>query len=75
VKRLNRLGEPSLLLNFETFSGDLESRLGQCTFLINQLIRLQRAVGLQLGEHKFLPETGRNHRLKLLTELALYGRR
>jgi uncharacterized protein (DUF58 family) len=75
VKRQNRLGAPSLQLNLDDFSGSLEERIGQCTFLINQLILQHRAVGLQLDEQLLLPGTGRIHRLKLLTELALYGRR
>lgn len=75
VKRLNRLGAPSLLLNLEDFSGPLETRLSQCTFFINQLIRQQRAVGLQLGDKLLPPGQGRNQGIKLLTELALYGRR
>ena len=75
VKRLSRLGAPSLLLNLDEFSGSLEQRLGQCTFLINQLIRQQRSVGLQVGERLYQPNSGRRQRIKLLTELATYGRR
>lgn len=75
VKRQNRLGAPSLRLNLQDFSGSLEERIGQCTFLINQLILQQRAVGLQLDEQLLPAGTGRTQRLKLLTELALYGRR
>lgn len=75
VKRLNRLGEPSLMLNFNDFNGELETRLGKCTFLVNQLIEQHRAVGLKLGKQILHPGTGRNQRTKLLTELALYGRR
>lgn len=75
VKRQNRLGAPSLLLDLEDFSGRLEERLGACTFLINQLIRQQRSVGLKLDDQLFSSATGRTQRLKLLTQLALYGQR
>lgn len=75
VKRQTRLGAPSLLLNLDDFSGSLEQKLGQCTFLINRLIAQQRAVGLQTDHSLLAPASGRRQRLTLLTELALYGRR
>ncbi|SHI51915.1 Uncharacterized conserved protein, DUF58 family, contains vWF domain [Malonomonas rubra DSM 5091] len=74
VKRQNRLGSPSLLLNLDDFPGSLEERIGQCTFLVDQLFRQQRSVGLQLEDKQLQPGSGPHHRLKLLTELALYGR-
>lgn len=74
VKRQTRLGAPSLLLKLDDFSGSLEERLGQCTYLVNRLIAQQRAVGLQT-DRLLSPASGRRQRLKLLTELALYGRR
>lgn len=74
VKRLHRLGAPSLLLDLEDFSGPLERQLSQCTFLINQLTRQQHPVGLKLGEQLLPPGTGRLQQLRLLSELALYDR-
>lgn len=74
VKRLNRLGAPALMLDIDDFSGPLEQRLGQCTFLVDRLSARQQAVGLQLGELRIPPGGGRRQRLKLLTELALYDR-
>lgn len=74
VKRLHRLGAPSLLLDLDDFSGSLELRLSQCTFLINQLTRQQRPVGLRLGDRLLSPGTGRLQQLKLLSELACYDR-
>lgn len=75
VRRHHRLGAPSLLLNPDDFSGTLEQRLGQCTFLINQAVRNGQAVGLHLGAEVFHPATGAQQRLKLLKELALYDQR
>lgn len=75
VKRLNQLGAPALTLNPDNFSGSLEQRLGQCTFLINQMNRTQQAVGLKLGDKQIAPAPGRHHGLRLLTELALYAQR
>jgi len=73
VKRQSRLGAPSLLLNLDDFKGPLEERLGQCAFLVNRLIAQQHAVGLQ-ADRLLPPAGGRQQQLKLLTELALYGR-
>jgi len=75
VKRQNRLGSPSLLLDLKDFPGPLEERIGQCTFLVDQLFRQQRSVGLQLDDKTLPPGNGQRQRLKLLSELALYGRR
>ncbi|MBN1958501.1 MAG: DUF58 domain-containing protein [Desulfuromonadales bacterium] len=75
VKRQNQLGAPSLLLNLDEFSGSLEERLGMCAYLVSRLIAQQRAVGLKLDHQIIDPASGRQQRLKLLTELALYGRR
>jgi len=75
VKRLNRLGAPAVTVNLTDFSGSLEQRLSRCTFAIIQMTRQQQAVGLQLDEQRIAPAAGRNQQIKLLTELALYGRR
>ncbi len=51
----------------------LEMRLSQATYLVNRLCRANRPVGLKLAADRLIPATsGRNHRLRLLTELALY---
>lgn len=75
VKRLNRLGAPSLLLDFSEIPGTVEEKLSRCTYLINHCFRQQRAVGLLLPARKFPPAQGAAQRHKLLAELALYGRR
>lgn len=75
VKRQHRLGAPSLLLDLDEFRGPLEERLSHCAFLVDQYGRQQRSVGLRLGKQLFAPGHGTAHRYKLLTELALYGRR
>ena len=73
VKRYQRLGTPSVTLKLEDFNGSLENQLSQCTFVIEQLLRDNNAVGLQLGEKTFAPQAGRQQRNHLLKELALYG--
>ncbi len=74
VKRLHRLGAPSLLLDFAELPGSVEEKLSRCTYLINHHARQQQAIGLRLPERSFSPAIGSAHRHKLLTELALYDR-
>ncbi len=75
VKRLQRLGAPAVLLDLNEIPGDLEEKLSRCTYLVTQQFRQQRPVGLLLGQRKLFPALGTAQRHKLLTELALYGRR
>lgn len=73
VKRLSRLGAPSLLLDLDNISGTLEEKLSRCTYLVNHYMQQQRPVGLQLDSRRLLPALGTVHRHKLLAELALYA--
>ena len=51
----------------------LEKRLSRATFLINSFGKVNRGIGLKISDGRVIPpNTGRGHRLKLLTELALY---
>ncbi len=72
VKRYQHQGAPAVTLRLEDFSGPLENQLSQCTFVVEQLLRINNAVGLQLGEQTFVPQTGLQQRNRLLKELALY---
>ena len=73
VKRYQRLGAPSVTLKLDDFNGSVEDQLSQCTFIIDHLLRINHAVGLQLGKQIITPQTGNKHRNTLLKELALYG--
>ena len=53
---------------------DLEERLSRCAFLINRLLKGGRPVGLKLADRIIAPALTRVHRLKLLGELAVYGK-
>lgn len=67
-------GEP-VTLDLERVAGrDLEQRISGCAFLVNRLIRVGRPVGLRVGEKVIPPAATKTHRLKLLTELAVYGK-
>ena len=75
VKRHFRQGAPAQLLDPADFPGQLEEQLGRCAYLVNQLGKQQRAVGLRLNRQLIPPAVGNAHRLRILTELALYDRR
>ncbi len=75
VKRLNRLGAPSLMLDLAKIPGSDEEKLSRCTYLVNHFLAKQQAVGLSLPDRTYPPALGAAQRYKLLTELALYGRR
>jgi uncharacterized protein (DUF58 family) len=66
--------EPILLEVDQMPGGDLEERLGNCAFVVNQLVRRGRAVGLKMANRLVAPAATRQHRLKLLGELAVYGK-
>jgi uncharacterized protein (DUF58 family) len=75
VKELSTVAREPVLLDPEALSGTtLKARLRSASFLIIRYLREGRPVGLILGGRKIPPETGRAHKLRLLTELALYGR-
>ncbi|WP_215906767.1 DUF58 domain-containing protein [Geomonas propionica] len=75
VKELTATAAEPLLLDLDLIPGrDLEQRLSFGTFLVNRLVKGGRPVGLKLGERVITPGSTRSHRLKLLTELANYGK-
>lgn len=76
VKELTATSEEPLILDLEYIPGrDLEQRLSSLAFLVNRLIREGRPVGLKLGDNSVAPAAPtRAHRLKLLGELAVYGK-
>lgn len=70
VKEMSAETGRPVTIDLDALPGGVEDRLGHATFLINDLIRSGRAVGLKIGERNILPELSRSHRLKLLAELA-----
>jgi uncharacterized protein (DUF58 family) len=74
VKELSTVARPPVVLELDRLPGNLENRLRCASWLIGNCLRENRPVGLRLGPGKLLPpDTGRAHKLRLLTELALYG--
>jgi len=75
VKELTATADEPVLLEPELLPGrDLDERLSYCCFLVNRLAKGGRPVGLKLGERVIEPGASRPHRLKLLGELAVYGK-
>jgi uncharacterized protein (DUF58 family) len=67
-------GMPMVIDIDEIPSPDLERTLSCCAFLVNRLIRENRPVGLKAGSLFILPDLSGVHRLKLLSQLAVYGK-
>jgi uncharacterized protein (DUF58 family) len=75
VKELSATAAEPVLLDVAAMAGNnLEENLSRAAFLVNALGRKNRPVGLKLGERLLPPAASREHRLRLLTELALYGK-
>ena len=75
VKELSATVEEPVLLDIAAMAGNnLEENLSRAVFLANALFKNNRPVGLKLGERLLPPAASRDHRLRLLTELALYGK-
>ena len=73
VKELSTVSRPPVLLELDHLPGELENRLRCASFLIGRCLRENRPVGLRLGSRTLPPAVGRAHKLRLLTELAVYG--
>lgn len=73
VKQLSDTSREPVVLNLEQMPGETTAARLQCaSYHVNRFSRQERPVGLQLKDRLFPPGTGRNHKLKLLAELALY---
>lgn len=66
--------EPVILDIAAIPASTLEEKLSRAVFLVNRLIKTERPVGLKLGERLIQPAATRDHRLRLLKELACHGK-
>jgi uncharacterized protein (DUF58 family) len=74
VKVLNASCETPLFIDVLSLPCEsLEQKLQFAAFLVNRAIRSGRQAGLRIGPRQVPPDLTRTHRLRLLTELALYG--
>lgn len=76
VKELTMPAEIPLIIDVLSLPGPtLEDNLSHGAFLVNRTIRSGRPVGLKLGKRVIRSDLTRSHRLRLLSELAVYGTR
>jgi len=74
IKELSAVSRAPVILDLQTLSGaNLEQRLSSATWLVNELSRNGRAVGLKGRDMEISPDLGQRHRLLLLQILAYYG--
>ncbi len=75
VKEMTTSLNQPLILDVDRLPGaNHEEALCCGVFLVNRFIRQNRPVGLKAGPLLIKPDRSRAHRLKLLTELAIYGK-
>jgi uncharacterized protein (DUF58 family) len=75
VKEMSATSGEPVMIEIDALPGrDLEERLSHACFVINRLTAANRPVGLRLRERVIRPALSREHRLNLLTELAIYGK-
>jgi uncharacterized protein (DUF58 family) len=74
VKEFGRQATQPLVIDLDSLPGQgLEQRISRAAWLVRRWVSL-RPVGLRCGKRVIAAKTGRRHGMKLLTELALYGR-
>ena len=73
VKEFGSLAAEPLLINLQEIAApDLEGRISGAAWLVKRWVE-SRPVGLRLGTAVIPPASGRRQRLRLLTELAMFG--
>jgi uncharacterized protein (DUF58 family) len=74
VKELSSTSQTPVTIDLDTIpASGVEQRLSYGVYLINDLLRRGRPVGLKIGAMEIQPEHSRQHKLLLLKVLALYG--
>ncbi len=70
VKQTESLGGSPVMIDVAALPGQGEEQLGRACWLVNELERRQRPVGLRLGNLHLAAGSGQAHRLRLLGTLA-----
>jgi uncharacterized protein (DUF58 family) len=74
VKELAASARSPVMIEIDAMPGrTLEEKISRAAYLVNVLIRGNRPVGLRLRDRQIPPAASRAHRLRLLSELALYA--
>lgn len=68
------LAQPVILDFANLPPADLETRLSRVTYTINRFIKHNTPVGLRLDQQFFPPGLHKSHKLRMLKELAVYGK-
>ena len=75
VKELAAGASQPVILDIDQLPGaNLEGALCCGAYLVNIFVRRNRPVGLKAGPLLIRPDLSRTHRIRLLTELAVYGK-
>jgi len=75
VKELAAGASQPVILDIDQLPGaNLEGALCCGAYLVNMFVRRNRPVGLKAGHLLISPDLSRAHRIRLLTELAVYGK-
>jgi uncharacterized protein (DUF58 family) len=75
VKEMTAGSSKPFILDLDNLSGvNREDALSYAVFLVNRFVQQNRPVGLKKGGVVIKPALSRDHRLKLLTELAIYDK-
>ncbi|HLO25463.1 MAG TPA: DUF58 domain-containing protein [Geobacteraceae bacterium] len=75
VKELTADAQTPVIIDIDLLPGkNIDENLSRAVYLVNRLMRSNRPVGLKLRGRKIAPAVSRAHRLRLLSELALYGK-
>lgn len=73
VKQHAGLSQPPAVIDLARLPGDLEQKLSRASYLVLDLMRDNRPVGLRLADTAIAADSGRPQRHRLLKELALYA--
>ncbi|MCW9049740.1 MAG: DUF58 domain-containing protein [Deltaproteobacteria bacterium] len=75
IKELSNQQQPPVEINPLALPGhNLELQLSCASYLINDLMRRHQPVGLKLAPQWIAPDLGAAHKIRLLKELARYGK-
>jgi uncharacterized protein (DUF58 family) len=75
VKEMSAAARKPAIIDIKAMPGkNLEENISCAVFLINRLIGANRPVGLKLPDKLISPAISREHRLRLLSELAVYAK-
>lgn len=75
VKELSTSSQIPVTIDLETIpAAGVEQRLSFGAYLVNDLLRRGRPVGLRIGSVEIPPDDSKQHKLLLLQKLALYGK-